>query len=317
MDAVALITPPATPGDRLVIRHRLPDGSATDVLGVLVSADPETVVVRTRDDRVVEVRRVAVILAKRVPLISRGPDPLRIPAEDLEQAAVAGWVAHAEPLGDWWLRSGGGFTGRANSCLAVGDPGLPFPEAAQRVIDFAERVGIPPMVQVIADSQQEKGFRELGWTDTYLATDVLVHRLSTLGERPADPRVIIEESLTESWLAAYQEYRPNDADPDLLRALLQGRPPRGLAGIRDGDRLVCVGRGQVSRDWLGISGLWTHPDRRRQGLATAVLIGLVHWAGAKGARNAYLQVAQENSSAHEAYQRLGFRLHHSYRYLRP
>jgi predicted GNAT family acetyltransferase len=52
-------------------------------------------------------------------------------------------------------------------------------------------------------------------------------------------------------------------------------------------------------------------------LATSVLIGLVHWAGAKGARNAYLQVAQENTNAHQAYQRLGFRLHHSYRYLRP
>lgn len=313
-----MITPPAAPGDRLVLRHRLPDGSATDVLGVLVSADRTTVVVRTRDDRVVEVRRAAVILAKRVPLISRGPDPLRIPAEELEQAAVAGWVAHAEPLGDWWLRSGGGFTGRANSCLAVGDPGLPFPAAADRVIDFAERAGIPPMVQVITDSPPEQGFRDLGWTDTYVVTDVLVQRLSELGTRPADSRVDVEESLTQGWWDAYQSYRPNQADPGLLRTMITGRPPCGLAGLGGEDgRLIAIGRGQISLGWLGITSLWTHPDHRRQGLATAVLIGLVHWAGAKGARNAYLQVAQENTSAHEAYQRLGFRLHHSYRYLRP
>ena len=34
----------------------------------------------------------------------------------------AGWPYH-EPLGEWTLRAGGGFTGRANSCHAVGDPG--------------------------------------------------------------------------------------------------------------------------------------------------------------------------------------------------
>ena len=42
---------------------------------------------------------------------------------------------------------------------------------------------------------------------------------------------------------------------------------------------------------------------------------LGHWAARRGARNAYLQVAQENSGAHDAYGRLGFVRHHSYRYL--
>lgn len=317
MDAVARITPPPGPGDRLVLRHRLPDGSATDVLGVLVSAEEKLITVRTRDDRIVEVERASVIVAKRVPSISRGPDPLRIPAEELEHAAARGWLAYAERLGAWWLRAGGGFTGRANSCLAVGDPGLPLDQAAGRVLAFAAEHDIEPRVQVIDGSPQEAAFRDLGWTDTYLPTDVMVHRLSELGTRPADPRVIVEERLTDAWWDAYQSYRPTDVDPALLRTLLTGQPPYGLAGIADSDRLIAIGRGQISQDWLGIAGLWTDPAHRRQGLATAVLLGLVHWAGAKGARNAYLQVAQENTPAHQAYQRLGFRLHHTYRYLRP
>lgn len=322
MDAVSRITPAPNVGDRLVIRYRLPDGSATDVLGELVAEPTEQIAVRTRDDRLVTVDRSTVIVAKVVPTISRGPDPLRIPADELEQAAAASWVAYAERLGSWWLRAAGGFTGRANSCLAVGDPGVPFDQAARRIVEFADEHRIPAMAQVISGSAEETGLRELGWIDTYLPTDVLAQRLSELGlselgRRTPDPRVTVEERLTDSWWDAYQSYRPNDADPELLQTLLTNRPPVGLAGIGDGNRLIAIGRGQVSDRWLGVAALWTAPDRRQRGLATAILIGLVHWAARKDARNVYLQVAQENAAAHQAYERLGFRHHHTYRYLRP
>ena len=47
-----------------------------------------------------------------------------------------GWVATDRAgLGDWVLRSAGGFTGRANSALVVGDPSLPVDKA----IDYVER----------------------------------------------------------------------------------------------------------------------------------------------------------------------------------
>ena len=44
----------------------------------------------------------------------------------LERAAAAGWRgAEEEWLGGWLLRATGGFTGRANSALATGNPGRP------------------------------------------------------------------------------------------------------------------------------------------------------------------------------------------------
>ena len=47
----------------------------------------------------------------------------------LELLAARGWRGTEEArLGDWLLRAGGGFTGRANSALALGDPGRPLPE---------------------------------------------------------------------------------------------------------------------------------------------------------------------------------------------
>ena len=78
---------------------------------------------------------------------------------------------------------------------------------------------------------------------------------------------------------------------------------------------VAIARGHVSGPWLGIASVWTDPAHRRRGLATAMMRALGHWAARRGARNVYLQVAQENAGAHDAYGRLGFVRHHSYRYL--
>ena len=56
---------------------------------------------------------------------------MAISIPDLEQRAALGWRAPQEDrLGDWVLRAAGGFTGRANSALAAGDPGRPLDRVA-------------------------------------------------------------------------------------------------------------------------------------------------------------------------------------------
>ncbi|MCW2812310.1 MAG: hypothetical protein JWP61_2768, partial [Friedmanniella sp.] len=217
-------------------------------------------------------------------------------------------------------RAGGGFTGRANSCHAVGDPGMPLAEAAGRITAYAEAHAIPPRAQTIAGSAQEAGLRGLGWTDTYVPTDVLAARLTDLlAHRDRDPRVGVTETLAVEWWNAYQESRPNDADPALLRMILDGQPPRAFAGATelDGGPLVTIGRGHLSGDWLGVASVWTRPEHRRRGWATAAIVALGHWGARRGARSVYLQVDAANSGALTAYARLGFTRHHGYVYLTP
>ena len=72
------------------------------------------------------------------------PDPR---VEDLERAAALHWRApETEPLGEWRLRAAEGFTGRANSALPVGDPGLPLPEAVAAVEAWYRRRDLRPMI---------------------------------------------------------------------------------------------------------------------------------------------------------------------------
>ena len=66
---------------------------------------------------------------------------------DLERAAALHWQApETEPLGEWLLRAAAGFTGRANSALPAGDPGLPLAEAVTAVEDWYRRRDLRPMI---------------------------------------------------------------------------------------------------------------------------------------------------------------------------
>ena len=308
----------AEPGQRWVVRHRLPNGSATDVTGWVEELAAGHLRLSTVDGRLHVVDRGQVLAARRAPAAAGGPPPERTSAEELQRHALPGWLALSEPLGEWTLRAGGGFTGRANSCHAVGDPRMPVPAAAARIVEHAATHGIKPLASVVTGGEPEAALRALGWVDAYVPTDVLAVRLADLlGSGPPDPRARVAEDLGVGWWNAYAESRPNDAAPALVRLLLAGHPPRAFASSGDPDRPSAIGRGHLSGPWLGYAAVWTRPGYRRQGLAGAVMNRLGHWAARRGARYAYLQVAAVNSEARAAYERMGFRRHHGYGYLAP
>jgi N-acetylglutamate synthase len=313
----------ALPGERWVVRCWLPDGLATDVIGWIEALDATSVRLSSIDQQLHAIERSKIIAARHVPAAAGGPHPRRISAHELQRHALPGWLAWHEPLGEWTLRAGGGFTGRANSCHAVGDPGVSMQQAAEQIIRFATANAIAPMAQVIEGSSEERAIRELGWVSTYQPAAVLVSRLADfLLDRPPDPAVQIRETLDPEWEQAYQQSRPNSADPAIVRMILDGRPPRAFAAIAgegpdDHSGLAAIARGHRNGDWLGLGAVWTRRDHRRRGLATAMMAGLGHWAARQGARYSYVQVATVNDSAIAAYTRLGFVHHHRYLYLAP
>lgn len=307
---------PARPGERWVLRRRLPDGSATDVVDWLVQVGPSQVVVAGRSE---PIERAEIIAARRAPAALGGPAPARTSPDELARRTLPGWLAWSEPLGEWTLRSAGGFTGRANSCQALGDPGVRTAEAAARIIAYAEQHRIAPLAQVITGSDPDRALTGLGWVETYEPTEVLAVRLADLlGTALPDATVRVSETLSDQWRAAYQRSRPNDADPAVLEMILTGHPPRAFGRVDDDHgRPVAIARAHLDHDWLGLAAIWTDPDHRRHGLANKIIIALGHWAARQHARYAYLQVASANRTAINAYGRLGFQPHHAYRYLEP
>jgi len=89
---------------------------------------------------------------------------------ELEVIAAKGWRAQEEErLGGWLLRAAQGFTGRANSALAAGDPGIPLAEAVQAVRRWYAERDLPAMVAVPyplgrpGDSDTDRFLGQHGW----------------------------------------------------------------------------------------------------------------------------------------------------------
>ncbi|HEX8582632.1 MAG TPA: hypothetical protein VF640_09890, partial [Acidimicrobiales bacterium] len=123
-------------GRRVALRHRLAGGPLTDAVGELADAGGGAVLVHTRRGPV-RVDRDAVVAVRAVP----PPVPRRASwaaVARLENLCADAWPACVDrPLGAWRLRAAGGFTGRANAALALGDPGLPVSAALDAVRAFA------------------------------------------------------------------------------------------------------------------------------------------------------------------------------------
>lgn len=316
---------PADVGGRVMVRHVLPAGGATDVLGTLERWDGGRAAVRRADGQVVDVAVGDLLAGHRIP---PPPAPRRSAAAydtlTVEAAAALGWQASAcERLGPepgWLLRASGGFTSRANSVLPLGDPGLPLDDALDAVSRFYRshgqraRMQVPLPVRADLDAALEAR----GWT-SYDPVVVMVadtaRVLSTLPARGDLPTVRVSAELASDWLAAYH-YRGAALPPEAA-TVLTSADLQGFGRVEQDGRVVAVGRVAVAAGWAGLTAMEVVPAARRRGLGAHVVRALVAWAAAQGtraARHVYLQASEDNATAQALYVHCGFVPHHRYVY---
>jgi ribosomal protein S18 acetylase RimI-like enzyme len=235
----------------------------------------------------------------------------------LERECADAWPALVdESLGQWRLRAAGGFTGRANSALPLGAPGVPMSDALTRVVEFAAANGIRPAAHVVVGAPMETDLAAAGWAidqgraggaETIVMTGPLCS-----GTVPAGATVP-DQPPARWWPLAVDASTPSPAQ----RHVLAGMPGLGFGTLaRDGE-VVGIVRGAVVGDLLHIARLVVAPTHRRQGLAIGLLAALAEWAGQRGIRRCALQVTTHNEAAISLYAKLRCRPHHRYRYWAP
>lgn len=300
-----------------------------DVVGDLVAWRDGVLTVRTRRGEVVQVEEATLVAGKRVPA-PRFAHAADAGAMDVHRASTAGWrPLETTKLGGWLLRAGGGFTGRANSVLPLGEPGLPLDDALAHVLGWYAERGLSARFQlplpVVAELDAEldvRGWR-VGDSADVLVADVRA-ALDTLpppdGSRTSDalpapvalPPVRVEDRPDDDWLAAYH-YRGGTLPPVAVEVLTNHDRP-GFASVRDGTTLLAIARGAVDDGWLGVTSVEVAPSARRRGLGRHVMRGLLSWGAGLGARHVHLQVDVHNGAARAMYLGMAFTHHHTYRY---
>ncbi|WP_033293288.1 GNAT family N-acetyltransferase [Amycolatopsis jejuensis] len=237
------------------------------------------------------------------------------PREKLEVVCAKAWSPVVEePLGEWVLRWADGFTGRANSARAVGDPGIPVPSALDAVCEFAHAHGIPAAVQVLEGSELEREVATAGWREQ--VEHAAGYRVSVLtGPLPSGPfpdADVLDEPTPEWWELTEGTAAPSSAQRHVVTAGKVGY------GVVAADRVTAGAvRGAIVDGWLHVARLAVAPSFRRRGLATTVLHALAAWGRAHGADQWVLQVAVGNAGALALYGALGCSEHHRYRYWGP
>ncbi|GGU60968.1 N-acetyltransferase [Lentzea flava] len=233
--------------------------------------------------------------------------------DHLESLCARAWPALAEvSLGDWSMRAAAGFTGRANSTLTCGDPGMPVPDALAVTEGFAREHGIKPTAHVVIGSTHEQAIREAGWIVDLdhpggAESLVMTGQLEKFAEGEADSRD----------LPGWWELTAGSEVSDAHRHVLGSGEKVCFASLTEDDEVVAAVRGAVVEDVLHVARLAVRPSHRRKGLARQLMGELAGWGMAQGATTCVLQVAEHNEPAIRLYSELGCTEHHRYRYWVP
>ncbi|MGH8834373.1 MAG: GNAT family N-acetyltransferase [Actinomycetes bacterium] len=329
---------PADVGSRVSVRT-ISGERYRDVVGELLSWADGILRIRRRDGSIVDVAENLVVAGKVVPpgpprrargaragitqarLQSTGTAATGIGDLALEEIAGRGWQGFESSwLGRWLLRASAGFTGRANSVLPLGDPGLPLAAALGRASRWYADRGLPVRFQVPlpARADLDGALAELGWTTSdrnHVLTAPVSAVLAAVPDRDDAPPVVVETAPSPQWLRLYR-FRGGPPPAAAPRQLVQADRPVFLS-IRDGDEPLAIARGALAAGWLGITAVEVAESARRRGLGSHIVRELCAWAAMAGpepAHSVYLQVQTGNAAALALYDRLGFTRHHDYQY---
>jgi N-acetylglutamate synthase len=224
---------------------------------------------------------------------------------ELEAVAALGWRAPEEaPMGGWLLRAAEGFTGRANSALAVGDPGLPLADALGGVCGWYAARGLPPMIAVPhplgrpRDSHVDRFLDQRGWGVRSGPAVVMTAATADIASGGPAADAELRPEPDQAWLSLYH-YRGRKLPP-IARRLLLSAPFQAFASIRRNGGTVAIGRVAVAAGWGGLTAVEVHPGYRRSGLATAITAALAGAAASRGAAYLYLQVEEGNTAARDS-----------------
>ena len=308
---------PGLIGQRLTLRLHDPEGGYRDLVGVLESATT----IRKRSGEIVEFdpQQIAIVHPIKEIVSKAGSGaPLSLRIAELEALSTLTWPPREiKEMGQWRIRISDGVTYRANSVFVAGPP--PFGEPGFDIDDAIDQVEkiyaasqlpavfhlITPTYQEFADYLLNKGWKEkvgaafmvCDITDSPDIADTLMEKNLTL---------LNEDSPTPEFLALHND--------QILETIMNAYPARYLSICRDGIT-IATARMAISESWAIVTRLIVSESHRRQGLAELLMQACLGYSQAEGVQKMCLQVDRSNIGAEALYEKMGFRVHHTYSFI--
>ena len=308
---------PGLIGQRLTLRLHDPEGGYRDLVGVLESATT----IRKRSGEIVEFdpQQIAIVHPIKEIVSKAGSGaPLSLRIAELEALSTLTWPPREiKEMGKWRLRISDGVTYRANSVFVAGPP--PFGEPGVEIDNAIEQVEkiyaasqlpavfhlITPTYQQFADYLIDKGWKEKVGA-AFMVCDITesVEITDTLNEK--NLTLLNEDSPTPEFLALHSD--------EILETIMNSYPARYLSICIDGVT-IATARMAISDSWAIVTRLIVSESHRRQGLAELLMQACLGYSHAQGVEKMCLQVDRSNIGAQALYEKMGFRVHHTYSFI--
>ena len=317
MEARSAALGPEMIGRRLTLRFHDAAGGYRDLVGVLESMTT----IRKRNGEVIAFNpdNLAIVhpIEDVIPRAGKGA-PLSLRVAELEELSTRTWPPRQiKNLGSWKCRISNGRGFRANSVLVTGVPpfgesGLDLEHAITEVDAMYRQAQLPTVFQICLPLYQE--FHDYliaqGWNEK-LGAAFLIKDL----ELSAD----VESLALSSNVEISDRNEPSDEflalhDDHLLRSIMIAHPARYIALTHDGE-IIATARVAISETWSIVTRLIIADAFRKRGLARLLMLACMNSAIENGASKMALQVDQSNQDAQALYEKLGFRVHHTFRFI--
>ncbi|MFW9870060.1 MAG: GNAT family N-acetyltransferase [Candidatus Thorarchaeota archaeon] len=218
----------------------------------------------------------------------------------------------------WKIHWDQGVTWRANSVLPnEWDSNIDVESVVDYVISLYQEKSTPPAFKISPASQpkgldkilESKGFQKRMITNVQTVPIDTVSCLRPL--IPVDLFSVTEDSLDTLMHRSERGKLAIDVRREIIHRI-RGR--KNIARVSMHGNIAGVGLGVVEGDWLGLFSIRTMPEYKRQGVAWSVSCALAMWGEDLGAKNAFLQVEEENEAAKTLYESMGFKTLYTYWY---
>ncbi|MBB2921133.1 GNAT family N-acetyltransferase [Cellulomonas cellasea] len=260
------------------------------------------------------------------------------PAPGAEVETSTWRPVEAAAVGPWRLGLSGGFTRRANSVVALGEPA----DVDAAIVAVEERyaaAGLPAVFRVCPASRPTDLASRLaarGYT-TVSRTSVLVRPVEVppreddgaaawtdegaaagepgpSGRGTGEPVIAFADAPDDDWLRGWLAVKAGGGvDLGLARRVVGGAAAR-YATASDEHGVVGVIRAAAAGEWVGLSCLMVAERGRRRGLGRRLTELALRDAADRGATRAFLQVEEHNVGARSLYLGAGFQAAEVYEY---
>ncbi|MDX1438022.1 MAG: GNAT family N-acetyltransferase [Anaerolineales bacterium] len=242
-------------------------------------------------------------------------------ARHIEEASLNAWPALQQLIYDGWiLRFAQGYTKRANSINPLYPSGLDIETKVAACERVYGKMGLPAIFRLTSIGEvdeldaylESRGYRRIDQTRVMLLN-------MEAGQFHVESGLELAGETPEVWLGRFGAMHQSTPEQqtlhgDILRGILNACL---FATLLKGGRPLASGLGVQEGAYVGLFDLITSPDARRSGYGTNLLNGILRWAQARGASQAYLQVMENNHPARGMYEKEGFKDLYHYWYRMP